>query len=426
MDSAKTLHGVPLQSNTATTLGFTGEQTDPLGLVNLRARTYNPRWGTFTNVDPVLGVGGSTGWNGYVYANANPANFVDPAGTCVGPITVVCLGIAIVGGAFAGGFAYGTASHLGKGGNFGDALGQGLLWGTGSAAVVGGLGFLAPQTMSGVLLGAAGLAKGMLAPAAAWLAKRSVLKWGLIGAEAEWGRQTVENLFPYDTQAGQFYSNIAWDAVHPARYDWWKIAKAGVFSGASRAVLGAFGYTGQRISFRLITQDTSSAAYLGGFIGLVTGVISKSRDNRFHGLRNLQELSGLSIADIAWSYLAGAIVGGLSSYVSPAGLFKPLDNAWSYSSRTGFILNLPSIARTVGKDLYTVSWYMGVGIAPTIGQTALDIVEGVNPRCRAGNGIGAGAFTNLASLISNPQGFVFAALVGGILANEAVNSCSWR
>ncbi|MCC6973568.1 MAG: hypothetical protein IT322_06115 [Anaerolineae bacterium] len=50
-------YGVPLQPTTATTLGFTGEQTDPLGLVNLRARTYNPRWGAFTSVDPVLGVG---------------------------------------------------------------------------------------------------------------------------------------------------------------------------------------------------------------------------------------------------------------------------------------------------------------------------------------------------------------------------------
>lgn len=329
-------------------------------------------------------------------------------------------------GAFLGGFTYGAGSHLGRGGTVGDAFGQGVLWGTGSAAVVGALGYLAPQTMLGALLGAAGMLKGAIAPAAGWLAKSPVLKWGMIGAEAEWGRQTLEHLFPYDVTTSQFTNNVSWSAIHPAQYDWWKIAKAGVFSSASRAVLGAFGYTGQRISFRLITQDTPSAAYLGGVIGLVTGVISKSRDNRFHGLRNLQELSGLSIADIAWSYLAGAIVGGLSSYISPAGLFKPLDNAWSYSSRTGFILNLPIIARTVGKHLYTASWYMGVGIAPTIGQTALDMVEGVNPRCRAGNGIGAGAFTNLASLIPNPQGFTFAALVGGILANDAVNSCSWR
>ncbi|CAG0966387.1 tRNA nuclease WapA [Anaerolineae bacterium] len=78
-------YGVPLpvpgqESGIPSALGFTGEQTDPLGLVNLRARTYNPRWGAFTSVDPVLGVGGSTGWNGYLYANGNPANFTDPSG----------------------------------------------------------------------------------------------------------------------------------------------------------------------------------------------------------------------------------------------------------------------------------------------------------------------------------------------------------
>ncbi|MBE2192568.1 MAG: RHS repeat-associated core domain-containing protein, partial [Anaerolinea sp.] len=89
-------YGVPLpvpgqESGMDTALGFTGEQTDPLGLVNLRARTYNPRLGAFTSVDPVLGVGGSTGWNGYLYANANPANLTDPAGTCVDPLSfIVC------------------------------------------------------------------------------------------------------------------------------------------------------------------------------------------------------------------------------------------------------------------------------------------------------------------------------------------------
>ena len=55
-------YGVPLQPNNPTTLGFTGEQTDPNDLLYLRARYYHPKLGAFTSVDPVLGVGGSTGW----------------------------------------------------------------------------------------------------------------------------------------------------------------------------------------------------------------------------------------------------------------------------------------------------------------------------------------------------------------------------
>ncbi|CAG0997115.1 hypothetical protein ANRL4_02858 [Anaerolineae bacterium] len=55
-------YGVPLQPNTTnTTLGFTGEQTDPNELLYLRARYYHPKLGAFASVDPVLGLGGSTG-----------------------------------------------------------------------------------------------------------------------------------------------------------------------------------------------------------------------------------------------------------------------------------------------------------------------------------------------------------------------------
>ncbi|MCC6976670.1 MAG: RHS repeat-associated core domain-containing protein, partial [Anaerolineae bacterium] len=79
------------QRNSTTTLGFTGEQTDPNDLIYLWARYYHPKLGAFTSVDPVPGVGGSTGWNGYLYANANPANLTDPSGRCVDPLSfVVC------------------------------------------------------------------------------------------------------------------------------------------------------------------------------------------------------------------------------------------------------------------------------------------------------------------------------------------------
>jgi hypothetical protein len=44
----------------------------------LRARYYNPALGAFTQMDPALGVvgGQSIRWNPYLYAGANPVNFV--------------------------------------------------------------------------------------------------------------------------------------------------------------------------------------------------------------------------------------------------------------------------------------------------------------------------------------------------------------
>ncbi|MCC7206261.1 MAG: RHS repeat-associated core domain-containing protein, partial [Anaerolineae bacterium] len=74
-------YGAPIQPNTASSLGFTGELTDPLGLIYLRARTYNPALGIFTSRDPVLGVAGlSASYNGYGYVHGNPVNYRDPSG----------------------------------------------------------------------------------------------------------------------------------------------------------------------------------------------------------------------------------------------------------------------------------------------------------------------------------------------------------
>jgi RHS repeat-associated protein len=63
--------------------GYTGEQSDPTGLVYLRARYYNPADGRFIAADslvpdPLL----SQGWNGYTYGYNNPLRFIDPSGHC--------------------------------------------------------------------------------------------------------------------------------------------------------------------------------------------------------------------------------------------------------------------------------------------------------------------------------------------------------
>lgn len=57
-----------------TVFGFTGEETDVNGLLNLRARYYNPAIGQFISLDPL-----ETS-NRFAYTNGNPINWTDPSG----------------------------------------------------------------------------------------------------------------------------------------------------------------------------------------------------------------------------------------------------------------------------------------------------------------------------------------------------------
>ncbi|MCP3883037.1 MAG: hypothetical protein GY701_32255, partial [Sulfitobacter sp.] len=69
------------QGTPAGTFGFAGEQTDPTGLIHLRARQYQPGLGRFTSVDPVQpGAPGTAGWNHYTYTANNPTTWTDPTG----------------------------------------------------------------------------------------------------------------------------------------------------------------------------------------------------------------------------------------------------------------------------------------------------------------------------------------------------------
>jgi RHS repeat-associated protein len=89
-----------VQTGSVPTFGVTGELHDgAAGLVNLRARWYNTRAGTFTAVDPFVGFAAQPySQHPYQYAYSNPVRWTDPSGQCVfvGLDTVACAGVAIV------------------------------------------------------------------------------------------------------------------------------------------------------------------------------------------------------------------------------------------------------------------------------------------------------------------------------------------
>jgi RHS repeat-associated protein len=76
-------YGVVLESAGAaeSVYGFTGEQTDPTGLVYLRARMYAPGLELFLSRDALsLEIYVSRSANGFNYADASPINYTDPTG----------------------------------------------------------------------------------------------------------------------------------------------------------------------------------------------------------------------------------------------------------------------------------------------------------------------------------------------------------
>jgi RHS repeat-associated protein len=62
--------------------GFVGGTRDPDGLTHLGARDYDPDTGRFISVDPVFDLSDPQSWNGYTYADNNPATLSDPMGLC--------------------------------------------------------------------------------------------------------------------------------------------------------------------------------------------------------------------------------------------------------------------------------------------------------------------------------------------------------
>jgi RHS repeat-associated protein len=83
-----------VQTGSVPTFGFTGELHDgAAGLVNLRARWYNTRAGTFTAVDPFAGFAEQPySQHPYQYAYSSPTTYTDPTGRS----PIYCVPIAVL------------------------------------------------------------------------------------------------------------------------------------------------------------------------------------------------------------------------------------------------------------------------------------------------------------------------------------------
>jgi RHS repeat-associated protein len=108
-----------------TPYAFTGEWSEPTGLIYLRARYYDPATGRFLTKDPVRGFINHSGTlNPYTYAVNNPLRFIDPSGEF--PFLLFIAG-GLIGGAI---YGYGSQviNNLNQGMCLDDALYTNIDW----------------------------------------------------------------------------------------------------------------------------------------------------------------------------------------------------------------------------------------------------------------------------------------------------------
>lgn len=79
---------VTLFSAVTTTRGFTGhEMVDPVGLIHMNGRVYDPELGRFISADPIVqDLSNLQSWNRYSYVLNNPLSMTDPTGFFFGSI----------------------------------------------------------------------------------------------------------------------------------------------------------------------------------------------------------------------------------------------------------------------------------------------------------------------------------------------------
>ena len=133
-----------------------------IGLYYLQTRYYDPTTGRFVTIDGIAYADPESinGLNLYAYCGNNPVMNVDPTGTFILSLFLICLGVGLVAGAITGGvIAYNEGYRgwdlVGKialGALTGAFVGAGVgfVAGMGTAAIVGGLASVAGKFVSDV------------------------------------------------------------------------------------------------------------------------------------------------------------------------------------------------------------------------------------------------------------------------------------
>lgn len=132
------------------------------GLYYLKSRYYDPETGRFITIDDISYIDPETinGLNLYAYCGNNPVMNIDPNGTFILSLFLICLGVGLVAGAVTGGItAYNNGyrgwdlvGQIALGGLTGAVIGAavGLVAGMGTAAIIGGLSSVAGKFISDI------------------------------------------------------------------------------------------------------------------------------------------------------------------------------------------------------------------------------------------------------------------------------------
>ncbi len=104
--------GLPQGGATPPTFGFTGELQDGVtGLVQLRARWYQPQHGRFVSRDPFAGdVTLPHSLHHYAYVHNNPVNYIDPSGKYL--CSTLEMNLLLSGGLQSGGYGTGFSPNV--------------------------------------------------------------------------------------------------------------------------------------------------------------------------------------------------------------------------------------------------------------------------------------------------------------------------